>query len=209
MRAARCVAPSVVPRRRCVPVSAGGEHLAVRCCLRFGLSPATWRSSWPSGAQGRPRQHPSLGAALHAAASGGGTPMSTPCRGPLVAKGSGSAVLRQRHLGVEEDFRPARREHPAILFSALDPIARRLAGAGQDMTRGRDFPLRRGIDGIDPFGTRPKFLEQIAASGRRLARFHEPPAPVQGLLTSVDRRSYQAWLRSDRASRSVRNSSDP
>ncbi len=26
------------PRRHCVPVSAGGEHLAVRCCLRFGLS---------------------------------------------------------------------------------------------------------------------------------------------------------------------------
>jgi hypothetical protein len=84
------------------------------------------------------------------------------------------------HLGVEEDFRPARREHPAILFRALDPIARRLAAAGQDMTRGRDFPLRRGIDAVDPFGTRPKFLEQIAASGRRLAGFTSLQHPCRG-----------------------------
>ena len=35
------------------------------------------------------------------------------------------------HLGVEADFRPARKAHPALRVSDLDGLAERLAGAGR------------------------------------------------------------------------------
>ncbi|WP_018350689.1 hypothetical protein [Longispora albida] len=42
----------------------------------------------------------------------------------------GNAVL---HIGVEADFRPARKAHPAFTWSDLDGLAGRLAGAGYEV----------------------------------------------------------------------------
>ncbi len=64
------------------------------------------------------------------------------------------------HLGVEADFRPARKAHPALLVDDLDALSDQLGKAG--------FPARDGdgVDGFrqryvdDPFGNRIELLER-------------------------------------------------
>jgi catechol 2,3-dioxygenase-like lactoylglutathione lyase family enzyme len=63
------------------------------------------------------------------------------------------------HLGVEDDFRPARKGHPGILVDDLDAIAARLAHAGQPASWDGDFPGFRRIYAHDPFGNRLEFLQ--------------------------------------------------
>jgi catechol 2,3-dioxygenase-like lactoylglutathione lyase family enzyme len=63
------------------------------------------------------------------------------------------------HLGVELDFRPARKGHPGILVSDLDDVVRRLAAAGQIVRWDQEFPGFRRIYAQDPFGNRLEFLE--------------------------------------------------
>ncbi len=65
------------------------------------------------------------------------------------------------HLGVEDDFRPARRGHPGILVDDLDDVVSRLRSAGQDATWDGDFPGYRRVYAYDPFGNRLEFLELI------------------------------------------------
>lgn len=66
------------------------------------------------------------------------------------------------HLGVEDDFRPARKAHPGILVGDLDDMARRLTGAGQDVAWDREFPGFRRFYAHDPFGNRLEFLQPDA-----------------------------------------------
>ena len=69
---------------------------------------------------------------------------------------SGSA---QVHLGVEEDFRPAFRAHPALLVSDMAGLKDRCLKAG--FTVNTDSPLP-GYDRVyvtDPFGNRLEFME--------------------------------------------------
>lgn len=63
------------------------------------------------------------------------------------------------HLGVEEDFRPARKGHPGVLVDDLDAVVRRLRAAGQDVEWDGDFPGYRRVYANDPFGNRLEFLE--------------------------------------------------
>ena len=49
------------------------------------------------------------------------------------------------HLGVEADFRPARKAHPALLVDGLDPLAERLHAAGCAV---RDDELLEGYDRV-------------------------------------------------------------
>ena len=63
------------------------------------------------------------------------------------------------HLGVEVDFRPARKAHPALLVEDLGELAERLRNAG--VTLRDDEPLD-GHDRVyvdDPFGNRIELLE--------------------------------------------------
>ena len=66
------------------------------------------------------------------------------------------------HLGVEHDFRPARKAHPAFTVSDLAALVRRLAEAGHETIE--DEPLvgfeRRYVS--DPFGNRIELMEPIA-----------------------------------------------
>jgi len=62
------------------------------------------------------------------------------------------------HLGVQDDFRPARKAHPAVLVTDLDALATRLSAAGVDAPPGDDFPGHRRIYADDPFGNRLEFL---------------------------------------------------
>jgi catechol 2,3-dioxygenase-like lactoylglutathione lyase family enzyme len=63
------------------------------------------------------------------------------------------------HLGVEEDFVPARKAHPAFVVEGLRELATYLQGAGYHVSR--DQPLE-GYDRLyvdDPFGNRIELME--------------------------------------------------
>ena len=60
------------------------------------------------------------------------------------------------HLGVEEDFRPARKAHPAFVVADLDACRRELEAAGVE-TRSADGPGER-FHCFDPFGNRLEFI---------------------------------------------------
>ena len=67
------------------------------------------------------------------------------------------------HLGVEADFRPARKAHPALLVSDL-PALKVLIAAGGYLMR-EDEPLE-GYDRIyvdDPFGNRIELMQHVAS----------------------------------------------
>lgn len=69
------------------------------------------------------------------------------------------AGSRQLHLGVEADFQPAKKAHPAFLVQDLVELRQRLIANGQ--TPQDDEPLA-GFDRFyvsDPFGNRLEFLE--------------------------------------------------
>ncbi len=63
------------------------------------------------------------------------------------------------HLGVEDDFAPARKAHPALLVRDLDSMRGRLADAGVEVVSDQPFS---GFDRVyvsDPFGNRIELLE--------------------------------------------------
>jgi catechol 2,3-dioxygenase-like lactoylglutathione lyase family enzyme len=73
------------------------------------------------------------------------------------------------HLGVEPDFRAARKAHPAILVRGLAELGARCSAAGFPPVA--DEPLE-GLDRLyvfDPFGNRIELLELGADSLRRRA----------------------------------------
>jgi catechol 2,3-dioxygenase-like lactoylglutathione lyase family enzyme len=83
---------------------------------------------------------------------------------PNLAKRGGCWFVRDTlkiHLGVEEDFQPARKAHPALLVEDLPGLKSVLEAAGY--TPKIDEPLE-GFDRFyvdDPFGNRIEFLEPI------------------------------------------------
>ena len=82
---------------------------------------------------------------------------------PNLAKRGGCWFARgdlKIHLGVEADFRPARKAHPAFLVQDLAALTHALRAAGYDPYE--DEPLE-GYDRIyinDPFGNRIELLEE-------------------------------------------------
>lgn len=65
------------------------------------------------------------------------------------------------HLGVEDDFRPARKAHPALIVRDLAALTARFAEAGVEVRDGESFDGRAHVYVDDPFGNR---LELIDAS---------------------------------------------
>jgi len=68
----------------------------------------------------------------------------------------------QVHLGVEEDFRPARKAHPAFAVDDLDELAERLRVAGSPVRLDEAIPGVRRFYTEDPVGNRLEFLEAQA-----------------------------------------------
>jgi catechol 2,3-dioxygenase-like lactoylglutathione lyase family enzyme len=68
------------------------------------------------------------------------------------------------HLGVEEDFRPARKAHPGILVADIDALAERLTGLGVAVTWDDNFPGHRRFYAIDCHENRLEFLSPERAS---------------------------------------------
>jgi catechol 2,3-dioxygenase-like lactoylglutathione lyase family enzyme len=85
---------------------------------------------------------------------------------PPVLAARGGAWFRagalELHLGVEDDFRPARKGHPGILVDDLEAVAARVETTGQDVSWDADFPGFRRFYAHDPFGNRLEFLEPLA-----------------------------------------------
>ncbi len=73
------------------------------------------------------------------------------------------------HLGVERDFRPARKAHPGLLVTGLDAWADRLRAAGYPVAFDDEFPGMRRFYSQDPNSNRLEFLEPVAARSNRTA----------------------------------------
>jgi catechol 2,3-dioxygenase-like lactoylglutathione lyase family enzyme len=72
---------------------------------------------------------------------------------------------QQLHIGVEEQFVPARKAHPALSAreDELDALARRLAAAGAPVRWDAELPGVRRFYTEDPWGNR---IELIGSSDR-------------------------------------------
>ena len=57
------------------------------------------------------------------------------------------------HVGIDDEFQPARKAHPGFAVDDLDQWAVRLANAGHPVTWAEAFPRRRFYS-QDPFGNR-------------------------------------------------------
>ena len=66
----------------------------------------------------------------------------------------------QLHLGVEEEFRAAKKAHPALVVEGLDEIVDRCAHAGLETKPDAPFDGRRRVHVFDPFGNRIELLER-------------------------------------------------
>ena len=66
----------------------------------------------------------------------------------------------QLHVGVEADFRPSAKAHPALRCADLDGLVARLRAAGYDVRDDASVPGTRRAFVNDPFGNR---IELIAA----------------------------------------------
>jgi len=81
---------------------------------------------------------------------------------PHLAKRGGCWFENERvkiHIGVDKDFRPAKKAHPALLVSDLQSLVSTLVAAGVDVDA--DEPLE-GYDRVyayDPFGNRIELME--------------------------------------------------
>jgi len=64
------------------------------------------------------------------------------------------------HLGVEEDFRPARKAHPGIRVTDVDGLAKRLGEAGVEAVWDDNFPGHRRLYAFDNLGNRLEFLQR-------------------------------------------------
>ena len=64
------------------------------------------------------------------------------------------------HLGVEQDFRPARRAHPGIRVSDLDALAEHLSQHGYAPDWDDNFPGHRRFYVADPVGNRLELLQR-------------------------------------------------
>lgn len=70
------------------------------------------------------------------------------------------------HLGVEADFRPARKAHPAFLVDDLAGLVAKLADGGVSARRDEPLPGYDRVYVDDPFGNRIELMEPASPSRR-------------------------------------------
>ena len=85
-------------------------------------------------------------------------PAALAARGGCWFRGHGIEL----HLGVEVDFRPARKAHPGLLVRDLDAWAARLRAASCPVRPDGDFPGLRRFYSEDPLGNRLEFPERAS-----------------------------------------------
>jgi catechol 2,3-dioxygenase-like lactoylglutathione lyase family enzyme len=65
----------------------------------------------------------------------------------------------QLHLGVEQDFRPAKKAHPALRCKDYADLVQRLRDLGIEVNEPDDIPGVRRCHVHDPFGNRLELIE--------------------------------------------------
>jgi catechol 2,3-dioxygenase-like lactoylglutathione lyase family enzyme len=83
-------------------------------------------------------------------------PAELEARGGAWFRSSGVEV----HLGVEDDFRPAGKVHPAFLVDGLVELRDRLLASGVETVEDTQLEGHRRFYAADPFGNRLEFLER-------------------------------------------------
>jgi len=88
---------------------------------------------------------------------------------PLASRGgcwfrTGDIII---HCGVENEFAPQQKAHPAFCVRDLDELARRLAAAGYPVVPDDALPNRRRFYTADPFGNRIEFLAEGDGFGQK------------------------------------------
>ncbi len=68
---------------------------------------------------------------------------------------------QQLHLGIEDEFRPARKTHPAVLVRDIEALRERVVVAGFSPIEDESLPGYRRFYVADPFGNRLEFLEPL------------------------------------------------
>jgi catechol 2,3-dioxygenase-like lactoylglutathione lyase family enzyme len=69
------------------------------------------------------------------------------------------------HLGVEADFRPALKAHPAFLVDNLTQLIERLRARGVQVSAVQDRDRFRHVYVADPFGNRIELMERTMPRG--------------------------------------------
>jgi catechol 2,3-dioxygenase-like lactoylglutathione lyase family enzyme len=63
------------------------------------------------------------------------------------------------HLGVEDDFRPARKAHPALLVEDFDDLIAKLDASAATWRWNHELPGARRLYVDDPFGNRIELID--------------------------------------------------
>jgi len=88
---------------------------------------------------------------------------------PAALAGRGGAWYQcgdlQLHLGLEDDFAPQRKAHPAFRVPDLEAVRARLEAAGCPIAVDVQLPGVRRFEARDPFGNRLEFLQRIEEGG--------------------------------------------
>ena len=66
------------------------------------------------------------------------------------------------HLGVEQDFRPAKKAHPALLVNDLPSLMAALSDSGMPIVDDEPLEGYRRVYTADPFGNRLELMEPQA-----------------------------------------------
>lgn len=74
---------------------------------------------------------------------------------PEALRARGGVWFERLHVGVEDDFRPARKAHPAFVVDDLDALAARVGEVHWDDA----VPGVRRFYARDPFGNRLEFID--------------------------------------------------
>lgn len=67
------------------------------------------------------------------------------------------------HLGVEQDFRPAAKAHPALVVEGIGALRSKLAANNVAVADGASLPGFTRFYANDPFGNRLEFLSPVKA----------------------------------------------
>ena len=65
------------------------------------------------------------------------------------------------HVGVEQDFRPAKKAHPALRVSGLADLVAKLVTAGFEVSEDEPLHGHDRVYVLDPFGNRVELLEPV------------------------------------------------
>ncbi|MGI8576888.1 MAG: glyoxalase [Nocardioidaceae bacterium] len=104
---------------------------------------------------------PAGGEALVRDFYGAGLGLTEVSKPPALAAGGGvwfRGAGYELHVGVEPDFSPAKKAHPAFLVESVDAVAGQLAARGFGVSWDEGFPGYRRFHTHDPHGNRVEIL---------------------------------------------------